>query len=150
MKMLWEPLSHLTGVVALRHMFASAISANRSPQGNLDGTRTYTGPKLVLKWEQITVAAVFDPDALCFAAFPTRVFDQPVSWAAGGGRRCVLLLLLLLLYCIPDYLHYRGRRWGPPQSHPFSEANKQIESEVGSECVCLEMNNELTRAAVRN
>lgn len=36
MKMLWEPLSHFTGVVALRHMFTSAISGNHIPQGNLD------------------------------------------------------------------------------------------------------------------
>lgn len=50
MKMLWDPLSYLTGVVAvaLRLMFTSAISNNHIPQGRLN-VHTHTGLELFLE-----------------------------------------------------------------------------------------------------
>lgn len=93
MKMLWDPVSHFTGVVAvaLRHMFTSAINDNHIPQGNLDWMCTYTGLKLVFKWEQITVTASdvssFDPDALYFAVLQCFPGESPPAPACGLGCR---------------------------------------------------------------
>lgn len=106
MKMLWDSLSHFTGVVsvALRHMFTSAISGNQIPQGNLDWMCTYMGLKLLFKMgtnhssslrcQLLLTLMVFISVLQCF---PWE-FPPPPPTAGGSGCRwrekmCVLLLL---------------------------------------------------------
>lgn len=166
MKMLWDPLSHFTGVVsvALRRMFTSAISDNHIPQGNLDWMCTYKGLKMFYKREQIPVAGSdvsgFWPWSLfhSFAVFSMRVSPQFVLWAAGGGRVCVVVVVRGMpdiscwtttttteheLSNVPDYFQYQGKRLGFPQSHPCSGANKQINWIRSLERVCLLGNEKL-------
>lgn len=133
MKMLWDPLSHFTGVVAvaLRHMFTSTISDNHIPQGNLDWICTCTGLKLVFKWEQISDSLrcqqFLTLTLFILQCFPGESPPPPPSlWfglqVEGEGVCCwATTTAEHELSSVPDYLQFRS---GFPQSHPCSGANK--------------------------